>query len=1095
MAAPSTEDSGPWPPIQETPGGFPVAPHDNDDSAVESTPYSLSQAVKARKSEYVRKKSIKIKIGTWNVASTNGAERDLGGWFVDGKGIHGLTENLSGLDEDPMRQSQAGKENERPKDLETVEHQEARFSKHQPTLPNEDVAAVPAGRDIGIYVLGLQEVVDISSASEALRPYTDPSTARRWKTAMENALPSGYQQIAEEQLLGLLILVYAAPDVAPTISSVSSTSVGTGLLGYMGNKGAVSVRLVLGETTRIIFVDCHLAAGSDKAALERRNWDAAQVVSRTRFDPITDGAADAEGFGDGIGDEDFCFWFGDLNYRLEDIPGEDVRRLLLLHTKNEYDLNNSSKRKIDSELGYVSVQTSEDVNAPDSDDELSLDPKSDPASLQTTLQSLLPHDQLLKQQKIRKAFHDGWREGEIDFLPTYKYDVGSVGMFDSGEKKRGPSWCDRILFRTRRDRLRALEQIEQEEKDRKRDEEMKARGIEEASQEDDILFDYDPENDDDAVGDDHDNNQDRPSSELVTTKAGFEDMISIDHYSSHQRVLSSDHKPLDAVFTLTYDSVVPELRAHVHQEVAKQLDKAENEGRPTVTIVVDHPREEASPSHDVNNSSQSDHHSINFGEVRYRRRKVRSMTIANTGSVIATVSFIDRPIEEGAKAGKSPPWLQIHVEKTSDNANSNPSALHEYSLEPGETAQVELAVDIDSLKLVQRLNERILTMEDILVLRVNNGRDHFIPVKGEWMQSCLCRTIDDLVVLPESGIQKKTLLAKGPQSDNGPSAENEHGNENSCKSESPVRVSAPRELFALTEAIQGFLTRSIAEWDMTHEPSESKPWSFNASGFNGWPFDERARTLTFSPHHPALMSSIFEALDTGTALKDHFPDDAPSLLRLEALSEAICIFLSSLVDGVIPSEIWADIDDRLRETEKDKVQMAKDDLQTLILESLSSKPAHHVSLTFLVFMLNKIINEILPGSQSISSNVPAGHFAATQPETEPPPTDPASTMSPSSRSATSMFSSLSLRGRRTRSNTLSSTSSSAAGSGPDGQYPPPATGSNSEPKTDLRLAMIRAYTVNFADAVIRSGSPVPLKEKDKRSLLERKRKALETLLQ
>ena len=63
-----------------------------------------------------------------------------------------------------------------------------------------------------------------------------------------------------------------------------------------------------------------------------------------------------------IGDEDFAFWFGDLNYRLDDVPGEDVRRLLLLHTRNEYDTENKSKRKIDSELGYISAPSNESLH-------------------------------------------------------------------------------------------------------------------------------------------------------------------------------------------------------------------------------------------------------------------------------------------------------------------------------------------------------------------------------------------------------------------------------------------------------------------------------------------------------------------------------------------------------------------------------------------------------------------------------------------------------------------------------------------------------------------------------------------------------------
>lgn len=50
------------------------------------------------------------------------------------------------------------------------------------------------------------------------------------------------------------------------------------------------------------------------------------------------------------GDEDFAFWFGDLNYRLDSMPAEDVRRLLMLHTRNEYGKEQKTRKSIDSEL-------------------------------------------------------------------------------------------------------------------------------------------------------------------------------------------------------------------------------------------------------------------------------------------------------------------------------------------------------------------------------------------------------------------------------------------------------------------------------------------------------------------------------------------------------------------------------------------------------------------------------------------------------------------------------------------------------------------------------------------------------------------------
>jgi hypothetical protein len=508
---------------------------------------------------------------------------------------------LSGLNDD----SHDDDDSDSDHNMESVESQEARVAKKKTTVPQGDVAAAPSGDEIDLYVLGLQEVVDVSSMTEAIRPYTDPNPGKKWKRALKRSLPPGYTKIAEEQLLGLLLLIYASPTVAPSISSVSTTSVGTGLMGYLGNKGAVAARIVLGETTRLCFVNSHLAAGADQTALTRRIWDTNQILSRTRFSPASsDGEVGGDKMEEKIGDEDFAFWFGDLNYRLEDIPGEDVRRLLLLHTRNEYDIENKSKRRIDSELGYVNPLPGDPAPsqprhyeygdgerpATESRAQPPLDPKSDPASLHITLQSLLAHDQLRIQQKLGKAFHDGWREGEINFLPTYKYDVGSVGMFDSGEKKRSPSWCDRILFRTRQDRQTYEEKARQREEARKKDASMKARGIDQATAEHDILFDYDPDTDGDglAYGDDYEDYDEQEDAchdaELVRTHDEYGDGIKVDSYISHQRILSSDHKPLDATFTLIYDAVIPELKAKVHQEVARELDKAENEGRPAVTV-------------------------------------------------------------------------------------------------------------------------------------------------------------------------------------------------------------------------------------------------------------------------------------------------------------------------------------------------------------------------------------------------------------------------------------------------------------------------------------------------------------------------------
>ena len=970
MAALSTQSS-PNSKMDKTPGAFPStpAPEDAPLPSVVSSQLSLSQEVRKRRAEYTRSRRIKVKVGTWNVASLSGTEKDVGGWFVDGKGV---SESLSGLSvkDDELRnnghdastelESVGLQEERRTKGghnasthLESVGSQEERRTKGRPTVPLNDPGSIPGNHEIGLYVLGLQEIVDVDSVTEALRPYSDPHPGMKWKQAVEESLPPGYQRIAEQQLIGLFLIIYASPGIAPTISSVSTTSVGTGIGGYMGNKGAVTARIVLGETTRMVFVNCHLNAGVEKGSLERRNRDASQILQRTKFDPIYDGDGVMEEFGEGIGDEDFAFWFGDLNYRLESMPGEDVRRLLMLHTRNEYGSEQRSSKRIEHELAKPespSFSCNQEATRPSEDtssttatgvsssqsatssittlpSQETLDPASDPTSLQTTLSSLLVHDQLHAQMLSRKAFYDGWREGTIDFLPTYKYDVGSVGMFDSSEKQRGPSWCDRILYRTRKDKLAYEQRIRDEEMARKKDNEMKLQGVVEAVTDESVLFDYDPETDG-AENEDEPNEQ-PPDLDWMTTKSGFEDRLILNYYKSHQRVLSSDHKPLDAVFTLDYDAVDPDIKAKIHQEVARELDKAENEGRPVVTVVVDHQRDDT-----ISTDSSPRFEGVDFGHVKYDHVKTRSVTIANTGRVPATVGFVDRSMESGKLGGISPPWLKINFDRPPDSQKSG--AFPEHTLHPGDAANVVLTVHVNDLDLVRRLSDKVETLEDVLVLRIHNGRDYFLPIRGEWQQSAFGRSIEKLVRIPEGGVRRWQHQKPGGSS---------HGDEG-------VKWSAPREVFRLTEAIEDLVERALAQWGMTGD-ADKAPWEKDAGWpFRGWISDEKQRGI--------LRQAVREALDTDQPFAETFPPEIEPLHRLEAAAETLVQFLKSLEDGIVDEALWLELDKGILDREKTKKTLSHEDERMWVLDTLSTAPAHSVSFTFVTFMLDRVANEIAP---------------------------------------------------------------------------------------------------------------------------------------
>ncbi|KAJ9483655.1 hypothetical protein VN97_g9737 [Penicillium thymicola] len=1025
---------------------------------------SLSRAVRARKDEYTRRRSIRVKVGTWNVAGISGTDRDVGKWFVKGDGVC-------------------------PKFSGTNYAREPEFKSHskhdqQKSDGDEKGAFHYSPEEIDLYVLGLQEVVDISSPTEALRPYVDLAPSKRWKEAVQKALPEGYQLVSEIQLVGLLLMIYASPAIGESISSISSTSIGTGLMGYMGNKGAVATRLVLGETTRLVFINCHLAAGSDKGSLERRNWDSSQIVQRARFDAVWFEGESSGGSGEAIGDEDFTFWFGDLNYRLDDIPSDDVRQVLSRHTANEYDKerqkrhssSHSGNPKADSDDESPSSSPPEEeetepvvgsVTEPVTDEDI--DPHNDPASLQTTISSLLPHDQLGLQQRRGAAFHKGWREGDIAFLPTYKYDVGSVAMFDSSEKQRGPSWCDRILFRTHHDKLRHEKLDQEAEEARKRDEELKAGGIDKAVADDNVLFEYDPDADG-VASEEYISDEDHAADDDAGTLASFDsshDPIRLDHYLSHQGILSSDHKPLDAVFTLSFDAVNRELKTKVHQEVARELDKAENEARPDLTIVVD--------KHGDQKHTDKDPDTVDFGDIAFDVPAHRSLTIANTSGTAATFSFAERPNVDEKTIAQPPSWLVMHVSKSADIARDTDQAMitssGTHTLLPGEVANVDVTAYVRSIEHVRLLNIGKVKLEDIMVLHVDGGRDHFISVHGRWLPTCFGCSIDELTRMPEAGARSL--------------AESDTPHPSRTDSSTGIRLSAPRELFRLTEAVSELTERAVAEWSMTNGESEEHkaPWTTDLSG-GAWPFQPHTWTLKNQEERASLQASVREALDTNKSLTSVFAPELSSLHRLEVLSETLLTFLNALQDGIVTAKVWQDMEEQITARERSKSPPRDwEETQAWVLEHLAYSPAHSVSFTFVTFMLARIANEVAPvssGTPLLPLSKQGKHIVAKEPADKQAGTaSQGQAQSPTPASATAFINSGSFR----RKNRSTSTSAGAS--------PEPTSQNDSIAR---RQVVETALASIFSPVLISASAPLPPKEKERRISEERRRSIIEPFL-
>lgn len=191
----------------------------------------------------------------------------------------------------------------------------------------------------------------------------------------------------------------------------------------------------------------------------------------------------------------------------------------------------------------------------------------------------------------------------------------------------------------------------------------------------------------------------------VLWKASDDRLLNLS-YRRHE-LLQSDHRPVSALFQVPIKQVVKEARQTVLHELLQELDRKENDTIPDASI------------------STSD---ISFGEVRFGVPVTRTFTLENTGKVLCRWKFI--PKLNDTKPYKE--WLQVQPNMG--------------MLMPGEKVSVALTIVVAESQ-APKFNLAEERIEDILILHLLRGKDHFLSISGSFLPSAFGNRLDQLIRL------------------------------------------------------------------------------------------------------------------------------------------------------------------------------------------------------------------------------------------------------------------------------------------------------------------------------------------------------------
>lgn len=348
-----------------------------------------------------------------------------------------------------------------------------------------------AGRHADIVAVGFQEIVPLNATNVVLGGAAVTEASHYWDSAVaatlnahnlilennsnNNSSIGTFIKIAGAQLVGIYLTVFVRSDRAHAIRGVQIAAVGTGVLGMLGNKGAVGVRLRVYDSSLAI-INAHLSSGDNEGDDLRRHADYSEALRRGAYVTLHGSSSLPPPMALGHDDDDDSAStiptaeVSDSSTRLSLLPKRDG------HWGDENGLLDVEHALWMGDLNYRLVKRSTEIGGIG---------QLTPAIVAAAIRAGHVHA-LLERDQLRSAMRDGivfngWSEADIAFPPTFKYKrttdfyvgeeeeeeeeeelleeekgpaIASAPQQAAGslksevEKIRMPAWTDRILYKS-----------------------------------------------------------------------------------------------------------------------------------------------------------------------------------------------------------------------------------------------------------------------------------------------------------------------------------------------------------------------------------------------------------------------------------------------------------------------------------------------------------------------------------------------------------------------------------------------------------------------------------------------------------------------